>query len=170
MSLYFVLFSVVMGCGDIQMTFWSLAWDLMAHGVLGHRVFCWHLVGSFQHPYHIIRECTYTCDIQWKCYSCCILGTFIGTPFCSIALDRISELLDCTQRHHLKESKDTHENNNSKNKPIINNCQWYTIWGSRKTALEKCAELCCLSYWFFFLLKGYRLDQQNDFLCTWQEH
>ena len=110
-----------MGCGDIQMTFWSLVWDLMAHGVLGHRVFCWHLVGSCQNPYHIIRECTYTCDSQWECYSCCILGTFIGTPFCSIALDRIFELLDCTQRHHLKESKDTHGNNNSKNKPIINN-------------------------------------------------
>ena len=94
---------------------------LMAHGVLGHRVFCWHLVASCQHPYHIIRECSYTCDSQWKCYSCCILGNFIGTPFCSIALDRIFELLDCTQRHHLKESKDTHGNSNSRNKPILNN-------------------------------------------------
>ena len=90
----------------------------MEYLVIGY--FVWHLVGSFQHPYHIIMVCSYTCDIQWKCYSWCILGTFIGAPFCSIALDRIFESSYYMQRHTLKEGKDTH-GNNSKNNSIKNN-------------------------------------------------
>ena len=47
-----------------------------------------------------------------------------------VALVRMFELLDHTQRHHLKEDRDTHGNKNSK-KSITN---------------DTCAELCAFLY------------------------